>query len=132
MLTLVAVPEYALRIRVWAFLNACPCLLERLEAARVDVSRACELLRSSLGVQKLLALILYVGNYLNGGTARGRADGFDIDTLLKVGALKAQRRELDGTLLDYIVRQMEKDCPGLLPEMFERGGEYDVVRCTRR
>ena len=32
-------------------------------------------------LEGLLALILAVGNYLNGGTDRGQADGFDLETL---------------------------------------------------
>lgn len=41
---------------------------------------------SSLG--HLLGIVLYVGNYLNGGTPRGRADGFALDTLVLMRTVK--------------------------------------------
>ena len=36
----------------------------------------------------LLGIVLYVGNYLNGGTPRGRADGFALDTLVLMRTVK--------------------------------------------
>lgn len=36
----------------------------------------------------LLGIVLYVGNYLNGGTPRGRADGFALDTLAQMRTVK--------------------------------------------
>lgn len=36
----------------------------------------------------LLGIVLYVGNYLNGGTPRGRADGFALDTLVQMRTVK--------------------------------------------
>eukprot|EP00971_Amphidinium_carterae_P049270 971054-Amphidinium_carterae.1 len=36
----------------------------------------------------LLGIVLAVGNYLNGGTSRGQADGFDLETLTKLDAIK--------------------------------------------
>merc|ERR1712061_249580 len=88
MLKLVFVPEYALRVRVWNFLNSFESALGRFHVAEAEVRSAGDALENSVRIQKLLALILHVGNYLNGGTPRGRADGFDLDTLTKLGKLK--------------------------------------------
>ncbi|MES1914736.1 MAG: hypothetical protein MHM6MM_006780, partial [Cercozoa sp. M6MM] len=61
-----------------------------------DAGRA---LRQSKELKKVLALVLSVGNYLNGGTKRGQADAFDVEFLPRLGDTKG----VDGTtLLDYV------------------------------
>jgi len=129
MLLLMAVPEYELRVRAWAFLNSFECLLDRLGTAEAEVRSAGECLQESPRVERLLGLILEVGNYLNAGTARGRADGFELDTLPKLGKLKAPQSM---TLLDFIVTQLERESPGLLRELFEPGAEFEQVHRARR
>ncbi|CAK0840780.1 unnamed protein product, partial [Prorocentrum cordatum] len=73
-LRLGAVPSFALRLQVWAFENAFDERCGALRAAADDIVQACAGLRSSRQVRRLLALSLEVGNYLNAGTPRGRAD----------------------------------------------------------
>ena len=54
-------------------------------------------------MHKFLAMTLAVGNVLNGGTAKGQADGFGIDVL----ASKLQIKDNQGhTLLAYVVKQL--------------------------
>jgi len=129
MLSLMQVPKYELRVRVWDFLNSFDCLAERLSSAESEVSAAGECLQRSARLERLLGLILQVGNYLNGGTSRGRADGFDLDALAKLGKLKASHQS---TLLDFIVAQMERESAGLLQELYVPGAESDRVRRARR
>jgi len=126
---LLAVPNYAVRIKLWGFLNSFESTFSRLAIAESDSRAAGDLLQSSSRVEKLLGVTLYVGNYLNGGTVRGRADGFDIDTLAKLQELKATRQ---GTLLDFIVGHVERDCPGMLRELFASGAESCSVHRARR
>jgi len=129
MLSVIGVPEYELRVRVWDFLNSFDGLAERLSSAEAEVSAAGMCLQHSVRLERLLALILQVGNYLNGGTSRGRADGFDLDTLAKLGKLKASPQS---TLLDFIVAQFEREHPGLLQELFAPGAESECVHRARR
>ena len=44
---------------------------------------------NSDGVRRILELILAFGNYMNGGTQRGQADGFDLNILVKLKDVKA-------------------------------------------
>jgi hypothetical protein len=69
-------------------------------------------LRTNPKLKLMLEVILAVGNYLNGTSARGGAYGFDVDTLQKLSDLRAQ----DGksTLLDYLVAFCDKKKPELL------------------
>lgn len=129
MLALLAVPEYKLRVQVWDFLNSFDSVVERLVSSESEVSAAGDCLQHSARLEKLLGLILQVGNYLNGGTPRGRADGFELDTLAKLGKLKASYQS---TLLDFLVAQMERESPGLIQELYTAGAESDCVRRARR
>lgn len=51
-----------------------------------------------------LALVLSIGNYLNGGTNRGQADGFDISALALLENTKDSENKIN--LVDYIVKQL--------------------------
>jgi len=128
-LKLVSIPEYSFRIKVWAFLSSLEETTKGFVSASTEATLAAECLQGSERIEKLLAVILGVGNYLNGGTQRGRADGFDLDILGKLSELKASQQ---GNLLDFIVGQVEKDAPGMLRDMFGPGMEYDNVHRVRR
>ena len=58
-------------------------------------------------------MILTVGNYLNGGTARGQAYGFQLEVLLKLTNLKSSSIS-NGTLLHFVVRQLSAKSPECL------------------
>lgn len=60
----------------------------------------------SCEVETLLSLVLAYGNYMNGNTQRGQADGFQLDVLLKLRDVKA--KDSDVTLLQYTVKQYLK------------------------
>ena len=45
-------------------------------------------------IATLLSLVLAYGNYMNGNTQRGQADGFHLDVLLKLRDVKAKVRDL--------------------------------------
>jgi len=132
MITLISIPQFTLRLQVWSFLNSFDAIHIRLATAEADMRSACDCLKASAGIERLLALSLYVGNYLNGGTVRGRADGFDIDTLAKIGKLKVSQKGLDETLVDFIVGQIDKDDSGLLPNMYLPGAEFSKVHCAKK
>ena len=63
----------------------------------------CEYMKSSSSLKKVMALILTLGNYMNGGNRmRGQADGFGLEILAK---LKDVKSKVPGvTLLHYVVR----------------------------
>ena len=53
-----------------------------------DFLQVVECFQESEMLPTLLGIILAVGNYLNGGTNRGQADGFDIESLAKLEGIK--------------------------------------------
>lgn len=59
--------------------------------------------------RKVLAVILRVGNYMNGGSSRGGAYGYKLDTLKQLRDLRSNQPGV--TLLHYIVELIETDYP---------------------
>lgn len=82
------VPAYRARVECWTFMNSFKERAATYAAALAEFQRVEDSILSSRALPRLLALILWVGNYLNGGTKRGRADGFDLETLTKLDSVK--------------------------------------------
>jgi hypothetical protein len=106
-----AIPDLESRI---AFLDYALSADERAN----DVARAASTLdtaaRSILESEAfatLLRTILRIGNFINQGTVRGDAFGFDVSSLAKL----ADTKSTDGTsnLLNYLVRRVRAEQPGL-------------------
>lgn len=57
----------------------------------------------------MLSLVLAFGNYMNGSTARGQADGFYLAVLTKLRDVKTQ--DNTSTLLSYMTGLMCEDDP---------------------
>uniref|UniRef100_A0A0C9QYA8 Capu protein n=1 Tax=Fopius arisanus TaxID=64838 RepID=A0A0C9QYA8_9HYME len=68
-----------------------------------NLRATCEFLRNAPSLKRIMALILTLGNYMNGGNRmRGQADGFGLEIL---GKLKDVKSKVPGvTLLHYVVR----------------------------
>ncbi|XP_070158727.1 formin-2 isoform X2 [Polyergus mexicanus] len=76
-----------------------------------NVRTTCDFLMQSESLRKVIAIILTLGNYMNGGNMmRGQADGFGLEIL---GKLKDVKSNVPGvTLLHYVVNaklSMEND-----------------------
>ncbi|MCQ2816044.1 MAG: hypothetical protein MJ252_02150 [archaeon] len=56
-------------------------------------------------LKKIFAYILTIGNVLNGGTAKGQADGFSLDILPKLAGIKDNKGK---SLLTFIVTNMKE------------------------
>jgi len=141
-LRLSRVPSFAARLQLWAFENGFQEHFGMFDAAATEVTAACQALQTSPRIRRLLSLALSLGNYLNAGTSRGRADGFAAESLLQMCMLKATGT-LDGTsvprsgnatptLLDFLVYQLEKARPGDLERVFGEGSEALCVRLAAR
>jgi len=137
---LLGIPHYKLRLQLWDFENTFRDHLDEIAERQHDILRGCECVLTSRGIRHLLGLVLMVGNYLNGGTARGRADGFAVDTLIQVrlvktsaqGATQDGKAEAAGTLVDYIVQQMVAQYPCEVEEMLAPGKEAEKIRRASR
>merc|ERR1719330_1393163 len=66
------------RCRVWYYLLNADKNLDHYKHRINEFTAICDCLGSSEGLQELLSILLAAGNYQNGSTNRGRADGFDL------------------------------------------------------
>lgn len=66
-----------------------------------------QFLTTSKSLKNVLAIILTLGNYMNGGNrTRGQADGFGLEILAKLRDVKSKDSSV--TLLHFIVRAYMK------------------------
>lgn len=94
------------------------------------VQRSCSALQESAFLVRALALVLAVGNHMNGGTPRGQADGFDLEILAKLDDVKS--RDNSSTLLQFVVQQLVAQHDGDLtcgaPSPFDAAADLSLVR----
>ncbi|PNY07481.1 formin-like protein 20-like, partial [Trifolium pratense] len=76
------------------------------------VNSACEEVRKSYKLKDIMKKILFLGNTLNQGTARGSAVGFKLDSLLKLTDTRASNNKM--TLMHYLCKVLAERSPGLL------------------
>lgn len=126
------VPAFAIRLQIWSFENSFEERYDIFQTAGTEVQEACAALRQSVRVQRLLNLGLAVGNYLNAGTSRGRADGFAVEALAQMRTVKAVPSGPTKTIVDYLVRQIEKSRPGDLDGLFSEDGVAIAVHRASR
>eukprot|EP00931_Biecheleriopsis_adriatica_P084283 TRINITY_DN5804_c0_g1_i6.p1 TRINITY_DN5804_c0_g1~~TRINITY_DN5804_c0_g1_i6.p1 ORF type:complete len:2790 (-),score=560.91 TRINITY_DN5804_c0_g1_i6:193-8355(-) len=129
---LLAVPQFQLRLQAWHFGNTFQERFDTVAEAVRAVSSGCECVLTSPCIRHLLGIVLYVGNYLNGGTPRGRADGFALDTLVQMRTVKMSQGDKPGTLVDYVTQQMERVYAGDLAKVFSSKGECYIMKRAAR
>lgn len=81
-------PAYQQRLDCWDFVRAYVDRYNSYSEALSQFDQMMEAILDSTQLPPMLGLVLAVGNYLNGGTNRGQADGFDIETLGKLDSIK--------------------------------------------
>ena len=82
------VPNYKEKLKIWSLILKYEFIIPRLEEAFEYMIPACEEIRENKQFHEFLGTILGLGNIMNGGTAKGQADGFSLDLLPKLSGLK--------------------------------------------
>lgn len=103
------VPRFSKKIKAMWSLRTAAGVEEEIRASMTLVIEASKEVRSSKKFEIVLATVLGIGNFLNSGTAKGKAKGFRLDTLPKLCDTKT--RGGDMTLLHYVVQVMRKKTP---------------------
>lgn len=85
----------------------------------MNVTFACEEVKRSEGLRKLLELVLLVGNYMNAGSRNAQTFGFNISFLCKLRDTKSIDHNM--TLLHFLAETCEEKHPEILkfPEELE-------------
>jgi hypothetical protein len=114
------VPSYLERLECWLYWNSCE---EDFEFVRSSIKQFEAVLACfwSASIPCLLGVILAIGNYMNGNTKAGQADGFDLN-LLRPGGIDAVRdNQCKGDLRRFVISvflsQCRKDAVMLLADM---------------
>ncbi|KAM9202998.1 inverted formin-2 isoform 2-T2 [Dugong dugon] len=111
-LLLLGVPCYRLRLECMLLCEGTAVVLDMVQPKAQLVLAACESLLTSHQLPVFCQLILKIGNFLNYGSHTGNADGFKINTLLKLTETKANQSRV--TLLHHILEEVEQSHPDLL------------------
>ena len=111
MIEVMKVPGLISRLKAWRFKRRFSEKINDITPDLKSILSASQEIRSSEKLNKVLELVLALGNYLNGGTARGGAFGFKLEILTKLRDTRSQTAKF--TLLHYAA----KLCETLQPEI---------------
>nr|KJB08366.1 hypothetical protein B456_001G078900 [Gossypium raimondii] len=101
-LELMKVPRVESKLRVFSFKIQFGSQISEFKKSLSTVNSACDEVRNSLKLKEIMKKILYLGNTLNQGTARGSAVGFKLDSLLKLTDTRASNSKM--TLMHYLCK----------------------------
>jgi hypothetical protein len=76
------------KFKLWCDSLAFEDVIEGLEEHVKNYIGAFEVIKNSKSLRKVLSYALAIGNILNGGTNKGQADGFTLDAISKLQAIK--------------------------------------------
>ena len=91
------------RLDCWHFQLNFNDLMEEITLPLTVINAAIQAIRHSSAFRTLLALVLTAGNYMNGGSARGQADGFELSILHRLASLRDNTNQ--SSLLLFLLTQ---------------------------
>ncbi|KAJ3203171.1 hypothetical protein HDU82_006782 [Entophlyctis luteolus] len=110
--TISTIPRLQQRLDAIVFAKQLPQDVVELRTDLATVSRAARILVKSERLRRILQSALLIGNYVNGGTYRGHAYGFEIKGLLKLKDTTANPdsglKERAPTLMHYLARRLDE------------------------
>lgn len=113
------IPMYDKRLSCWIFARTYKILVAQYTESLESFLDVVECFEHSEALPALLGLFLAAGNHLNGGTSRGQADGFDLDTLDKMQGVKdADGWDLRHFVFGIFFRTMREKSVALLDELW--------------
>ncbi|KAG2310041.1 hypothetical protein Bca52824_021598 [Brassica carinata] len=111
-LELMKVPRVESKMRVFSFKIQFGTQITEFKKSLNAVNSACDEVRTSQKLKEIMKKILYLGNTLNQGTARGAAVGFKLDSLLKLSDTRAANSKM--TLMHYLCKVLASKGSDLL------------------
>ncbi|KAF8115619.1 hypothetical protein N665_0025s0087 [Sinapis alba] len=111
-LELMKVPRVESKLRVFSFKIQFSTQITEVRNFLEVVKFACQEVRTSKKLREVMKMILYLGNTLNQGTARGGAVGFKLDSLLILSDTRAADRKM--TLMQYLCKVIDSKASDLL------------------
>jgi hypothetical protein len=110
MIGLLGVVQIEFRLSIWKFMLEYPEQRGFVGNFMQDFKIAFEILRESKSLRCILGICLGLGNILNGGSTRGQADGFNIETLIRINNIVDGQKK---TALQYVGIKLKEQFPDL-------------------
>ncbi|ETV69427.1 hypothetical protein, variant 2 [Aphanomyces astaci] len=111
-LEMLSIPRYTQRIKCFRFSLQFEHRVLEIQAQVDTLSAATDQIADSAKFRRILETVLAIGNYMNGGTARGGAYGFKLDALAKLHTVRGIDSKV--TLMHYLARHLEQFQPDLI------------------
>lgn len=111
-LELMKVPRVESKLRVFSFKIQFVSQTSDLRKTLMTISSVCEQTRNSVKLKEIMKKILFIGNTLNQGTAKGSAIGFRLESLLKLSDTRATNNKM--TLMHYLCKVLASRSPHLV------------------
>ena len=89
---------------MWIFKLQFKVSLDDLISTINLLSKSLKEIKENKNLIKILSYIVTIGNILNGGTAKGQADGFHLDFISKISSIKDNKNK---TMLDFLLIDMK-------------------------
>jgi hypothetical protein len=102
------IPNHQIKLKIWSLTNKFEEKLPGLTESLEYMVSACDEIKNNKHFKLILSIILGLGNILNGGSARGQADGFSLDLLNKLPGIKDN---LGNSALTWICSKANKMDP---------------------
>jgi len=103
------IPRVDKRLECFLFKIRFEAIVSDIDKQIALCERAANALKENSKLRKVLEVSLALGNYLNGGTKKGHAYGFKIDTINKLKATKSSDNKIN--LLHFLVRSVNHQNP---------------------
>ncbi|XP_014259782.1 protein diaphanous [Cimex lectularius] len=110
--TLAEIKRLLPRLKSMKFKQHHPEMVQDIKPDIVAGTAACEEVKKSKKLAKILELILLLGNYMNSGSKNGQAFAFEMSFLPKLSATKDLENK--STLMHFLVDTIERKFPELL------------------
>ncbi|ETV93743.1 hypothetical protein H310_12319 [Aphanomyces invadans] len=111
-LEMLSIPRYTQRIKCFRFSLQFEHRVLEIQAQVDTLSAATDQIADSTKFRAILETVLAIGNYMNGGTARGGAYGFKLDALAKLHTVRGIDPKVN--LMHYLARHLEEHQPDLI------------------
>merc|ERR1712194_440614 len=109
------------KLNVWMFTRAVADEVEVNRSKIADFKAMCEGIQNSTALKSVFGFILGVGNYMNGGTGRGRYDAFYVDKTLEQLANCKETKSGKGsyTLATFVLRHLVEQEPDVWENLID-------------
>jgi len=102
------IPNHQIKLKIWSLTNKFEEKLPGVTESLEHMINACNEIKNNKYFKLILSIILGLGNILNGGSARGQADGFSLDLLNKLPGIKDN---LGNSILTWVCSKAHKMDP---------------------